>query len=369
MQPGGSKELVSGVIRNNLCTGCGACVSLCPYFKSHNGKTVMLFQCTREKGRCFAHCPRAEVDLDSMSELVYGRPYGNRPAGDYITIRSSRGKAPGLATFQTAGTVSSLVMFALDRGYIDAAVVTERKGVRGTPVVVTDSKKIPQYASTGYSASPSVSGFNEAMNTGYRKIGFVGTPCQVNAVTQLRDNPMEKENFTDPSGMVIGLFCTWALDTMSFEKILRNRTDIPSIKRYDIPPPPAEIMQVESDSGRVDIPLSEIRGIIPASCSFCHDMTSEFADISVGVYEGREKLNILVTRTGRGEDLVREAISAGYVEAENLNDAELTGLMNASLNKKKRALAKCMAEGLLNREEGMSALRMNGSALKELGII
>ncbi len=360
MQLAGSKELVSGVINNNLCIGCGACVSLCPYFKSHKGKTVMLFQCSREKGRCFAYCPKAEVDLDNLSQFMFGKSYGNDPMGSYIQVRSAKaGRAVSLKDFQTAGCVSSLLMFALDRGIIDAAVVTERKGARGNPVVVTDPAKIPLYASTGYSASPVVAGFNEAVSSGYKKIGIVGTPCQVTAVTQMRTNPLEVEGFSDTSALVIGLFCTWALDTMSFEKILKSKIDVAKIKKYDIPPPPAEIMKVYASAESVDIPLSEIRAVIPASCSYCYDMTAEFADISAGVFEGREKQNILITRTERGEEILQAAISAGFIEAEILQAGDVDGLSQASMNKKKKGMAKCRDGGLINREGGLSLLRMN----------
>lgn len=366
MQLAGSKELVSGVIKNNLCIGCGACVSLCPYFKSHNGKTVMLFQCSREKGRCFAHCPKAEVDLDMLSQFIHGKPYGSEPMGNYITVRSSKaGPSAGLQDFQTAGTVSSLMMFALGRKIIDSAVVTQRRGVRGKAVVVTDPAEITRHAGTGYSASPVVAGLNEAVNSGFNRIGIVGTPCQVNAVTQLRTNPLEKDKFSDPTGIVIGLFCTWALDTLSFENILRGKTDIASVKRYDIPPPPADVMKVQSDSGTVAIPLGEIRTAIPVSCSYCHDMTAEFADISVGVYEGKERLNILVTRTERGEDLVQAAVSAGFLEADTLTGEDVSALATASLNKKKRAFVKCITEKRINTEEGLSLLRLNGDTLAD----
>ncbi len=365
MKPAGSKELVSGVIKNNLCIGCGACVSLCPYFKSHNGRTVMLFQCSRESGRCFAYCPRADLDLDLLSGFVHGKEYGSGPMGNYIKARSSRaGAAAGLKDFQTGGTVSGLMRFALEKGYIDSAVVNARQGVRGRPVIVSDAEEIPLYAATGYSASPVVSGFNEALSCGYKKIGIVGTPCQVNAVTQIRTNPMGDEGFTDPSGLVVGLFCTWALDTVSFEKILKEKTDIGGIKRFDIPPPPADVMKVETDGGTVEIPLSEIRSAIPESCSYCHDMTAEFADISVGVYEGREGLNILLTRTARGEELVQAAVSAGYLEAETLSDGDISALASASMNKKRRAFAKLAGEEKINREEGMSLLRVNSKTLK-----
>ena len=95
-------------------------------------------------------------------------------------------------------------------------------------------------------------------------------------------------------------------------------------------------------------------------------MTAEFADISVGVFEGREKLNILITRTRRGEELVQAAISAGFLEAETLGDKDISELAAASMNKKKRALARLALENKINSAEGISVLRMNGEILKQL---
>jgi len=179
---------------------------------------------------------------------------------------------------------------------------------------------------------------------------------------------MKAEGFADPAAMVVGLFCTWALDTISFERILKDKMDIASIKRFDIPPPPAEVMRVTTASGTVEIPLDEIRTAIPESCSYCHDMTAEFADVSVGVYEGKEKLNILITRTPRGEELVNSAMSAGFIQAESLTADDVSALASASMNKKRRALSKMAAGQMINRAEGVSLLRVNADILKQYDI-
>ena len=61
----------SSVIDTGLCTGCGACVGLCPYLRSHRGDTVMLFDCDREDGRCRQYCPRTQTDLDGLNQALF----------------------------------------------------------------------------------------------------------------------------------------------------------------------------------------------------------------------------------------------------------------------------------------------------------
>ncbi len=39
------------VLRPGLCTGCGACQGLCPYWGSVDGRTVCFFDCERADGR------------------------------------------------------------------------------------------------------------------------------------------------------------------------------------------------------------------------------------------------------------------------------------------------------------------------------
>ena len=87
----GPEALVKDVQERNLCIGCGACVNLCPYFRSYRGKTAMLFPCDMPRGRCYAHCPKAEVDFDELSLHIQGKPYDGSPLGYYR--RAVAGKA------------------------------------------------------------------------------------------------------------------------------------------------------------------------------------------------------------------------------------------------------------------------------------
>ncbi|MBW2284786.1 MAG: Coenzyme F420 hydrogenase/dehydrogenase, beta subunit C-terminal domain [Deltaproteobacteria bacterium] len=133
----------------------------------------------------------------------------------------------------------------------------------------------------------------------------------------------------------------------------------------DLPPPPAEILVLETDDGRAEIPLSEVRPLIPAGCHICPDMTSEWADVSVGVVEGRPEWNTLIIRTDRARELVEEARKTGWLLTSALPEENLANLRLAAGNKKKRAWTAAEEGGLLNTdgEGSRAAIRVNSEAL------
>jgi len=362
----GQRELLLDVMKRNLCSGCGACIDLCPYFKSYKGKTAMLFPCTLTEGRCFAYCPKTEVDLDELSSELFGKPYNGDPLGHYLSVKASKaGKRFETASFQAGGTVSALMQCALTNGYITGAVLTDRIGILPSPRLVTNPDDVVRCASSKYTASPTLSVFNRAIKHGFTDLGVVTTPCQATAVAKMRLNPTAVADFADPTALVIGLFCTWALDYRAFESFLAARVDTERIRKIDIPPPPAEVMEIFFDDSKIEFPLDEIRKLVPESCSYCADMTAEFSDVSVGVMEGHQDMNTLIIRTERGKHLVAEAEKTGFLVLDDLPEENLGHLRWAARNKKKRGLQKAQNHGLLNvrDNDGRSYLRINPEIL------
>jgi coenzyme F420 hydrogenase subunit beta len=361
----GANELMADVISKGLCIGCGACVELCPYFRNHRGATVQLFGCTSGSGRCFAYCPKIEVDLDELS----GGTYSSNPLGNYLSIKTAKaGDKAGKASAQAGGTVTAIIESAIKSKKARAAVLTKSDGLMPEPVLAKTAKASIACASSKYSAAPTLSSFNIAVKEGMEKIAVVGTPCQVMSVAQMRLNPTCLENFKDPTAIVVGLFCTWALDYGRLESFLREKLDINTVRKFDIPPPPAEVFEVFTTRGVVTFPLSEIRALVPETCSYCPDMTAEFADISVGVLEGRPDANTLVIRTERGQAFVDHAVEKGFLTLDEIPEENLRHLETAAGNKKKRALAKASSEGKINCDaEGARAMmRLNKDVLKRI---
>ena len=365
----GSRELLENVIHQNLCIGCGACQELCPYFRSYRGKTAMLFPCTQTEGRCFAYCPKAEADLDVLSRTLFGKPYGADALGSYQSIVMARaGKQAAKAPVQSGGTVSALMQCALAAGQIDSAILTAKEGLAPLPFIATTADEIRACASSKYTAAPTLAALHRAAQKGWNKIGVVATPCQTLAVAQMRHAAWVKNDLSKSIALVVGLFCTWSLDFRAFEGFLSERLDIGRIRKIDIPPPPAEVMEVFTNEGKREFSLKEIRALVPEACSYCHDMTSEFADISVGVVEGRPDWNTVIIRTDRGKRIVEEAREKSWLIVEEISGQNLDHLRWAAGNKKRRGLSKGKDMGLIGPPDGdgFALLRLNPEMLKTI---
>jgi coenzyme F420 hydrogenase subunit beta len=356
----GSNELLEDVHRRELCIGCGACVDICPYFKNYKGKTAQLFPCTLEQGRCYAYCPKAEVDLDALSQEIRDVPYDGSPLGDFREVLAARaGDRVKKGGFQAGGTVTALMTFALQSGLIDAAALTGRKDLTPIPRIVTDWQDAARCASSKFMAAPTLSSVNLAVRQGYQSIGVVGTPCQMVAVAQMMSNPLGEEAHKVPVSLTVGLFCNWSLDTRLLIDLLSQKLDITGIVGMDIPPPPANTMILNTADGSVEISLSEIKQLIPHTCFICPDMTSELADISVGMFEGRPGWNTVILRSAKGAELFEEACRQGFIESDDFPAENLKHLSRAAADKKDRSLRTLIRRELINNKgEERAAVRI-----------
>lgn len=366
----GSNELQEDVLKKGLCIDCGACVGLCPYFESYRGKVAMIASCNLPTGRCHAHCPKVEVDLETITTGLMGKAYDGAPLGHYLSIGKARAgeMIRSKRRFQNGGAVSGLVAFAIKAGMIKAAALTGREGLVPTPVLATSEEEVFACATSKYVAAPTVASVNAYARSGQDKLGVVGTPCQITALAQARLDPLKREDFRDPIALTVGLLCTWAVDARKFIPLVAGQTDIGKVTGMDVPPPPAAVMEIHTTDGGFSIPLEEIRKTVPAGCAICPDMTAELADISIGAMEGDYTWNTLIVRTARGAALVEQAVSQGYLELLEMPAENLANLNQGAAGKKKRAMIKAKEDGLLNTDPaiGRAALRIDERVVEKI---
>jgi len=165
-----------------------------------------------------------------------------------------------------------------------------------------------------------------------KKLAVVGRPCQVIA---LRKRLMVEPELSEKIGMIVGIFCMWALNYKQLVGRLRAQFDISGAKKVDIP---YNKFVVVTEEGPKELEFEPIRGMRNPTCDLCYDFTSEFADVSVGSTEWKEDWNTLIVRTDRGAALVDDAKKAGRLAAEPLPADRVELLRKASLGKKKRVL-------------------------------
>ena len=345
----GFSELLADVHARKLCIGCGACVNICPYFQNYKGKTTQLFACTLEQGRCYAYCPKAEVDLDGLYRRIRGAPYGGSPLGKHGKVLAARaGEQIKKGHYQSGGTVTALLSFALKTDRVDAAALTDHKDLTPLARLITHWEEVLRCAGSKFMAAPTLSSVNKAVREGHQRIGLVGTPCQIVAAAQMSANPIEKEEYAVPLTLTVGLFCNWALDTRKLIDVLSEKLDISRIVSMDIPPPPDDVLVLQTVEEKVVVQLSEIKSLIPHTCFICPDMTAELADLSVGMFEGRPGWNTLIIRSDLGAEIVARSRSEGFIETEEFPTANLTHLSRAAAEKKQRSLRTLIRKELLN---------------------
>ena len=334
-----SSDLELEVFSQDLCTSCGACVNICPYIKVVRDKVAVIEPCGLTEGKCYDFCPRTLTDIAALDKSVFGKTRSDISLGPYISIEMAQAKDSEVrCRAQYGGVVSALVKYALDAGEISNAVLARPFDVALMPtsVLVEESSQALGCAGSNYIASATLARMNEATKQGKDSLGLVGIPCQVLALRKMQFAKHE----TGAKGvkLVIGLFCTWALSYKGFSEFLKEKVELSLIRRIDIPPPPANVMVVETAAGQIRLSLDEVRKFIKPTCGVCYDMTSEFADISVGMVEGIQDWNTLIVRTQAGKKFIDKAKKAGVINTRPLEKTRLEHLKEASSIKKKRAV-------------------------------
>lgn len=119
------QALKESVIDAGLCTGCGACVGLCPNQESWLDRIVTIHSCDLAEGRCYAYCPRTPLDMPALRQALSPNggwlPEGGPVRAFYVTQAADEGVR---LRSQHGGTVTALLLLALEKGIIDEAIVT-----------------------------------------------------------------------------------------------------------------------------------------------------------------------------------------------------------------------------------------------------
>jgi coenzyme F420 hydrogenase subunit beta len=335
------------VLETGLCTGCGACVGLCPYQVVYHDRTVQLHNCDLADGKCQAFCPRSEIDLASLRNSMFDSkdltPEIGAVKGYYLS-RSTDLKLREIA--QHGGTVTALMELALAEAIIDSAIVSAGgRDFEQNSINVKNKAVLRRKTGSKFTVSHTIATFNRVAGEDSRNIGAVVTPCQALALAKMKLKPRQDDTGNiDKLKMVIGLYCGWTLSAEKFKALLlQNNINPATITGMDIPVGKKALV-LKTGNGEELISFDHVESCVREACRYCIDSTAEFADISVGSarfgneWEEMRQWNQLIVRTAKGSQLVDLAEKLGVLEIREAPAEILRGLKRAAAEKKKTAL-------------------------------
>jgi len=336
------KNLQEEVWEKNLCSGCGACVAVCPadaiIFTDKNDRQVPVQTgyCKYEQdcvscGACYAVCPRTAEHREER-EAKTG-------IGEYLELLAGRAVID-VEKKQSGGAVTAILSAALEAGIIDAVVTMAEDPWTHRPecALISDKEVIISHAGSRYAWwVPMLSSLKEAVITRkYKNIAIVGVPCVASAARILKTSDHDLlRPYGNAIRCIIGLFCTESFD---YERLVEGKliqecgVSPWEIKRMDVR---GKLMVERFEDETLELPLPDLEEIVRPGCHSCGDLTAVDADISAGSLGTPDGWTTLLIRTPTGSGFINTARRVETLETKT-EDIDLTPAIRLAGKKAER---------------------------------
>ena len=328
------KELYEEVITSGLCTGCAGCVIACPHdvigYKHESGEyrpfhledELGADNCIHgEKGctSCTRACPRFrswEVEAD---EHLFGRQRrADEIAGIFKDVILCRASDDFVYEHgQDGGLVSAILIWCLQKGYIDGALVSFLEGDKGgwkaRPGVATNNDEVIASAGSRYTYSANTLAYDEAMEKGLSELALVGMSCQTSIGPVMWHRKVGK--VAKPIKLNIGLLCSKSFDDALFDELFWVKYGLAKdqITKMNI----KGVFQVWMQNGDYhEVNLKECHAWTREGCNHCPDFAAEHADISTGGIGDATDWTLTIVRSELGREIIVRMLEEGVIEAK-----------------------------------------------------
>jgi coenzyme F420 hydrogenase subunit beta len=248
--------------------------------------------------------------------------------------------------------VSQILIFALDHGIIDGALVTrmnEKKPLEAESFIARSREEILSASGSKYCPVPVNVLLRDILNQD-GKFAVVGLPCHIRGV---RKAEMIYEKLAKRIVLHIGLLCSHTLNFLATDFLLQpattNGATVTKL-RYRGHGWPGFLTAQTVDGERFSLPYQKfgrmhiLHFFAPRRCLICVDQSCELADLSFGDAWLPEFVNdkvgrsVVVSRNPKAEGILQQAREEHIVALDNLSRDSLVRSQKQVLYFKKKTV-------------------------------
>lgn len=327
------RQTIQKVLDDHLCCNCGTCAGVCPQqaISMNLDKYSRVYEPQIDSdacngcGICYNTCPGHHVDFKGFNKDIFGKEAEDIILGSYLKCFLGYATDSGVRyNASSGGVVTGLLIYALEQGIIDGALVTRMNRDRPwepEPFIAKTREEIIEASTSKYCPVPANIMIKELLGAqDDEKFAVVGLPCHIQGI---RKAEQVYKKLRARVVLHIGLFCShtdtfWQTDYL-LKSMDVSKDDLRSIRyRGDGWP---GTMSVQLRSGK-DLSVPYHKAIFPHvvwfnamnRCLYCCDLTAELADVSVGdpwipEVMAREEIgqSLVLVRTEDAHNLVLRA--------------------------------------------------------------
>lgn len=356
-------KTIDSVVKDGLCTGCGTCVGICPQdaieMVKNDSKGIYIPRLDGEKcnqcGICFEVCPGHSVDFKQLNSEIFGKQPEDLLLGNYLDCYVGHGTDYDIRyNSASGGLVTALLIFALEKGIIDGALVTRMRDDRPLepqPFIATTREEIISAAKSKYCPVPANIVLRSILEQEGR-FAVVGLPCHIHGI---RKAEAINKKLKDRIALHLGIFCGSCLTFLWTEFLLQWK----GIKKEQVTKldyrgegwPGSMSVRLRNGTTRF-IPYGEGGAVgkffFPHRFNLCCDLTAELADISFGdaclpeFAQDKVGKSIIICRNRQGEKILQDA-APQKLELDRVGSEKVIQSQRGGLYFKKRIVVSSFA--------------------------
>jgi len=335
-------------INPSLCTYCGTCIAVCPYSSLSvvDGKITLIGECDG-CGICYDTCPGMNFSFPEYNAYLFGINNPDERIGYFKSIHVAHSTNDTIrSNASSGGVVTAILVYAMEAGIIDGAIVVGMDETEPWKPKVKIAKSVDEIIGARQSKYVRIplNSILQRIKDENGSFGVVGLPCHVHGLRKLQASDWKHNHKIK---FIIGLFCGVNLDFSATEYLINKlnvkKSNISSLEyRGGKWPGGFRIITKDGNMHFLDKTYYDVVNAmyVPKRCLLCPDLTSEFADVSIGDawIEGpnKEKLSTVIVRSEKGDKLMREAISHGFLKSTEISKEDVLKSHSHLIKYKKR---------------------------------